>query len=374
MSAERVRRRGFSLVEIVVAMTLTLAVFAITLPFVRAQTHALGESAGRLDADQIARFAQRTIDRDLRMAGAVPGQPLLVQAGPMAISFSANLLASDTLDPGAADVQAGAPLSLTSSWRVADAARLPRTTRNYPTANHADPDGGPSRYETISYFLHPDTISGRSDIYVLFRRVNARDSVPLVRGVHVPADSAFFSYWRPVAGTMTRLAASRLPLFWDSVAIDSIRVVAIRAGGHYRNRITGLERTRAVSARTVVPNATTRLAATCGAAPGNPSGVAVSKTPPPGSATNYFVTVTWSASADDNGGALDVTHYLVLTRPTADTAWRPVGTVSARQAGTYRFDHHLPALIGSVRYGVRAVDCGGAPSATVTHSSNLTLP
>jgi Tfp pilus assembly protein PilW len=54
---KRARPRGFTVVEIIVAMVLTLAVFAITLPFVRAQTRALGVSAGRLDADQLARYA-----------------------------------------------------------------------------------------------------------------------------------------------------------------------------------------------------------------------------------------------------------------------------------------------------------------------------
>ncbi|MDH5233502.1 MAG: prepilin-type N-terminal cleavage/methylation domain-containing protein, partial [Gemmatimonadota bacterium] len=129
-------RPGFSLVEILVAMALTLAVFAITLPFVRAQTRALGVSAGRLDADQLARYAQRAVDHDLRLASAVPGQPLLVLAGPMAIAFNANLLAVDTSDPGARDINAAAPTTLTDSWRLADAATLPNTARNYPTQDY----------------------------------------------------------------------------------------------------------------------------------------------------------------------------------------------------------------------------------------------
>ena len=90
MRRGRAPRHGFTIIEIIVAMTLTLAVFAITLPFVRAQTNALGQSAGRLDADQVARYAQRAIDADLRLATADAGQPLLVYAGPMGIAFNAK--------------------------------------------------------------------------------------------------------------------------------------------------------------------------------------------------------------------------------------------------------------------------------------------
>jgi hypothetical protein len=156
---------------------------------------ALGATAGRLDADQIARYAQRAMDHDLRVASADVGQPLLVHAGPMAVSFNANLLAADSTDPGALDVLVGADSTLTEAWRVAQAGTLPLTARTYPTADYPGVDGGLSRNETISYFLRPDTVSGRSDVYVLYRKVNARDSVQIVRGIHVPDDSAFFSYF-----------------------------------------------------------------------------------------------------------------------------------------------------------------------------------
>ena len=227
-------RPGFSLVEMLVAMTLTLAIFAITLPFVRAQSRALGSNAGRLDAEQVARYAQRAIDRELRLAVSDAGQPMLVYAGPMGISFNANVLAPDTTDPGALEIETGAASTLTEAWRVSDAATIPLTTRAYPTVDYTDGAGNLSRNETISYFLHPDTVSGRSDIYVLFRRVNARDSVQVVRGIHVPADSAFFSYQRMVSGALAPLTASQLPQFWDSTTIAEIRAVGLRSAGYLR--------------------------------------------------------------------------------------------------------------------------------------------
>lgn len=361
---------GFTVVEIIVAMALTLAVFAITLPFVRAQTNALGTSAGRLDADQIARYAQRAIDRDLRLAAADPGQPLLVWAGPMAIAFNANLVASDTLDPGAAEVVDGAPTTLAESWRLSAASALPLTTTTYPTRDHLDAAGAISRNETVQYFLRADTISGRNDIYVLYRRVNARDSVQVVRNLHVPADSAFFSYSRPVAGALTRIAASRLPLGWDSTVVDSVRAVGIRAAGYYRDRTTGRETIRTVQWTTVIPNAKDRVAGGCGAAPAAPTSVTVSKQ---SSSTGYYIRVTWWSSTDDTGGESDVSHYLIRTRAEGDSTWESVGGIPARRVTSYRFDHHFPLRLGAVKYGVVAVDCAG-PSAIASHSSTLTLP
>jgi hypothetical protein len=367
-------RGGFSVVEMLVAMALTLAVFAITLPFVRVQTRALGSSAGRLDAEQVARYAQRTIDRDLRLATADPGQPLLVYAGPRGISFNANLLASDTADLGAVEVEAGAPTSLTLSWRAANAAAIPLTARTYPPTDFLDARGEVSRNETISYFLHPDTVTGRSDVYVLYRRVNARDSVQVVRGLQVPADSGFFTYLRPVGGVMTPVAAARLPLFWDSLAIDSIRVVGIRATGLFRDRFTGEATLRTVRWSTVLANAPGRLVAGCAAAPAAPPANSVRPvTPPKPMAVPFRVELSWNDSPDDNGGSRDVTHYLIDRKPVLDTAWVTVATVPALRVDSYEWHDAFPLTLGSIHYGVRAVGCGGLVSPRAVGSS-VTLP
>lgn len=366
------RRSGFTLVEIIVAMTLTLLVFAITLPFVRAQTRSLGSTAGRLDADQVARFAQRTIDRDLRVAVSDPGQPLIVYAGELGISFNANLLARDTLDPAALEVDLTADSSLTEAWRVANAAALPLTTTIYPSVNYTDADGLASKIETISYFLHPDTISGRTDVYVLYRRVNARDSVQMVRGIHVPDDSSFFTYFTTVADTLAPIAVGSLPLLWTSPTLADVRAVGIRAGGFYRNRQVAEDVIRTVHWRTTLTNAVGTAAATCAATPAAASGVTLSKQAGTGS-NAYHVRVTWTGSSDDSGGSTDVTHYVVWIRyNTTPVAWVRVASVPARRISSYRYDHYQPMLAGSVRYGVTAVNCAGLASSEA-ESSPLNL-
>lgn len=366
-------RSGFSLAELLVAMTLTLAVFAITLPFVRAQSRALGANAGRLDAEQIARYAQRAIDRDLRVASADVGQPLLVHAGPMAVSFNANLLAADTTDPGALDVELGGDSTLTEAWRVAQAAALPLTARSYPTVNYVGLDGGLSRNETVSYFLHPDTVSGRDDVYVLFRQVNARDSVQIVRGVHVPQDSAFFSYFRVTGGALTQVPTGELPLFWDSTAIAQIRAVGVRSAGFFRNRQENTDVIRTVNWRVRLANRGTAGTASCAEVPANPSNVQA-QAPTGGPTAPFFARVRWNASASDDVATGGVSHYVVRTRPASDTLWRPVATVPATGVSTYEFEHHMPTLVGSVRYGVQAIGCGMLASGIAVSAQAPTLP
>ncbi len=364
------RGAGFTLIEILVAMTLTLAVFAITLPFVRAQTRALGASAGRLDADQIARYAQRAVDRDLRLASAVEGQPLLVLAGPFAVSFNANLLAPDTTDPGAADIESGAATTLTESWAVANASTLPLVARSYPTQAYLDADGASSRSETISYFLRPDTITGRNDIYVLYRRVNARDSVQIVRGLYVPTDSAFFNYQRPISGTLTRIAGSRLPLYWDSAAVDSVRAVGIRAAGYFRDRFTGAVTLRTVNWTSVLPNAANRVGAGCRGTPAAPTAVTATKVT---TSQPYGVNIAWSRSATDTAGS-DVRSYLIESRTTSSAEpWVTTGVVSATASATYQWMHAQPTITGARDYAVRAVTCAAIRSTQGTASS-VTLP
>lgn len=367
------RRRGFTIIEMVVAMALTMLVFAITLPFVRTQSRALGDSAGRLDADQIARYAQRVIDKELRVAVADASQPLIVYAGPMGIAFNANLVARDTLDPSALELDTSADTTLSEAWRVGQAGTIPLTTRTYPTTTYTDGAGTPSRNETVMYFLRADTVTGRSDVYVLYRRVNGRDSTQVVRGIHVPEDSAFFSYYTGSDGTLTRIADSALPLWWDSTGVEDIRAVGVRSAGFFRNAQSGEDVIRSVHWTVVLENRTA-TGRDCGSAPatppaGNASQFSVSK-----DASNYpyHVEVTFDPSTDDAGTTADVTHYVMERRISGGT-WSVIATIPATRASEYVWSDVRPPLVGTVEYGVRAVDCGGLASARATRSS-VSLP
>lgn len=368
------RRTGFTLIEMVVAMALTMVVFAITLPFVRVQSRALGDNAGRLDAEQTARYAQRAIDEELRLAVADPGQPLIVYAGPMGIAFNANLLARDTLDPSALELDTSADTTLTEAWRVGQASTLPLTSRSYPSLTYTDGAGAASRNETVMYFLRADTVSGRSDIYVLYRRVNGRDSTQVVRNLHVPADSAFFSYYTLSDTSLSKIASASLPLFWDSTQAANIRAVGIRSAGFYRN-IQSQEDVIRTTNWTVMLTNRRASGRNCGAAPATPP----SSTPPQFRVTledndhPYSVLLEFDRSSDDTGADADVTHYVIERKYDTSAVWRHIATLPATRASEYSWTDVRPRLIGTVNYGVRAVDCGGLSSGRATRSS-VTLP
>lgn len=366
-------RPGFTLVEMVVAVTLTLAVFAITIPFVRVQSRALGENAGRLEAEQIARFAQRSIDRELRVATGDSGQPVIVQATGMALSFNANVLASDATDPVALSVEAGAPSTLAMSWQLADAAALPLSAVTYPTMNYRATDGSTSRVETIHYYLESDTLAGRSDDYVLYRRVNARPPVVVTRAVYVPAGQTFFSYQQMVNGVLTTIPAAQLPLRWTNAAAADIRAVVIRSGGLFRNRQTGVDYVSSASWMSPLPSRTREVTANCTGTPGEVSSLAVTKQ----TTRPFLVRLTWNPSADDGSATTNATRYLVERRRSPSGAWVGILTISAAEFASYEWTDNLPLVApsGTYEYAVRVMGCGGALSPRNSNSiRSVTLP
>lgn len=360
-----------------IAVTLTLLVFAITIPFFRAQTRAVASGAGRLDALQNARYAQNAIDKELRRAGGVFGQPVIVQASPYAITFNVDLNAQSwTADPDAAYTNALLDTLTTESFQVSAIRALPLVSKTYPTATYTDSNATRSAAETISFFLVADASSSGSNIYALYRRVNAKDSTLVTTNLWVPTDTGyFFRYYRVAPGdSISMIAQNTLPLYWDDATrtIDSIGVVEMRIAGWYRNPRDSTDTYRTVYQRTRIANSLRLTPRSCGAAPTAPTGVTATR------ATNaagdpISVAVAWTASTDDGAGSSDVQSYVVMRRPSAGATWTSVGNYPARSAGTYTFtDYALKQ--GTWVYGVAALDCGPTWSTTAEQSGTVTIP
>jgi prepilin-type N-terminal cleavage/methylation domain-containing protein len=368
-------RRGFTLIEMLVAMTLTMLVFAITIPFFRAQAAAVGSGAGRLTALQNARYAQGIIDRELRGAGGVFGQPVIVQAAPMSITFNRNLYAQSTADPNAAFVSAALDTLTTESFQVGLARTLPTSGKTYPTATYTDSNGVRSRSETISFFLVADASSGRNDIYALYRRVNGKDSTFVATNLWIPADTGyFFRYYRAAAsGEPTVIASGSLPLYWDDATrtIDSIAAVEMRVSGwHYVAR-DNEHVFRTIYDKSPITNMGLLTTRTCGAAPAAPTGVTA--TPTNNSVGSpVYVTVSWTASTDDGAGASDVRSYVVARRASAGSTWFPVGNLPARGASLSFVDYNLTP--GTWVYGVRSTDCSPSWSSAAEQAGTIVIP
>lgn len=393
-------RPGFTMVEMVVAVVLLAVLAGFALPFVTSQPKIVAAAAARGDALQGARFAQTTVDRELRMigTGTLPAQPMLVYADAFAITFNADLVTrSDTnvwavsLDP---DADPGGVLALQPP-----AMALPRGTLTYPQAAFAGANGVPGGAETVSFWVSPDSSTAASDDYVLWRRVNRLAPVVVTTGVVVPAGEPFFQYRyvRDSSGLIDTVPQASLPLQHLSPthgaaadtgetariasAIDRVRTVTVRASARFQDpRAGGGSGTRKVRASTTLINVTGLRRAACGTAPDATTPVAqlvlVAGQPD-------HVRVSWTSVTDDGAGERDVDRYLIYRSENGAAFGEPREDVASvnRAAFAYTFDDYdvrrttgtgSPAA-NLFRYAVTAQDCQ-PQVASMAPTAPLTVP
>jgi Tfp pilus assembly protein FimT len=374
--APRRARAGFSMVEMIFAVSITVLVFSIAIPFFRAQTRAMDAGAGKLDAFQSARYAVARIESDLRFAGGEVGQPVMVQAAPFAIAFNANRQGrTTTTDPNASYWDASLDTLTSQSWLVSRATTLRKSSKTYPTSAYTTPNGTTSLAETIQYFLHADTSGGRTNQYVLYRRINDRDSTLVTRNLYVASDSSFFFryYVTNAAGTTSAVANASTPIYWDDSLArdDSMTAVQIRATGVFYDARARANVYRQLYTTVKLRNAFKLLPINCGAVPATPDslGVTVENAP---AGQKLDVRLDWTSVAGDSTAPRDVRQYILYRRVNGATTWIPIGSKPARGARNYRYlDLAIPVAAGTYQYGLAARDCSGlsvvrAGTATVT--------
>ena len=371
-------RPGFSLVEMIFAVSITVLVFAIAVPFFRAQTRAMDAGAGRLDAFQSARYAVSRIAADLRSAAGDVGQPVIVQAAPFAIAFNANRQGrTTTTDPNASYWDVSLDTLTTQSWMVSRATTLRRSTKTYPTAAYTDPNGAASKAETIQYYLLPDTAGGSANHYVLYRRVNDRDSTLVTRNLYVPSDSNFFFryFLTSASGTTTMLVNSLLPIYWDDslARADSITAVQLRATGVFYDTRARANVYRDLYTSVKLRNALRLLRPNCAPAPAQPDSLGVTVDAAP-NGQKLDVRLNWTPVAGDSTSPRDVRQYILYRKLSTATSWTVIGSKPARGGGTHRYlDFALPTTAGTYQYGLAARDCS-TTSAVRTGTATVTFP
>jgi competence protein ComGC len=379
-------RRAFTLAEMLIATVLMLFVFAMVVPFMRMQTRQIGTGAGRLDALQNARFSQNAIDRELRIAGvgAVPNQPMLVQADPMAVTFNADLTTRDSTDPDAIYYDPYVDTLAMQALPFARAITLPRSSTSYPQIDYQSSPGIMGSAETVSYWLSLDSTSTVANIYVLWRRANDRAAKAVSTGIYVAPNTAFFQYYKidQVTGALDSIPNASLPLFHtvaqhNTVAdtgagslIDSLRAVTMNVVGMYKDPQMG-SIYRTVTTTTKLLNVGLLNRATCGFPP-----LPIPAAPVAAmyGATPDSVTIKWTASPDQNGGEQSVQRYLVYRQPVGGTTWGdPAADVPAGLATYEWVDPGFAVMHGAWHYAIIAQDCSPSNS-TATTSNTLTLP
>jgi Tfp pilus assembly protein PilW len=381
-------RRGFTIAEMLLSMALMLAVFGLSTQLFRRQSNAVSTQAGRLDAQQNSRFALSVLDRELRVAGVgvVDAQPLLVMAGPTALTFNADLVAIDTGDLGAVYIDADADSAAADVMRTSNKITLPGTSKQYPDSTYMQNVGVPSLAETISYWLSRDSTSTRSNEYVLFRRVNTRPPRVVARGIIYNSTDTIFQYFKgDTTGTLTPVSPALLPIVHTapvhgssadtarSALTDSVRQVKVQFTSLYHDPKTNKDILRRMQQTIRLMNAGLIHHTTCG---NPPLSVAtnVSVTVANGSTVpQTFVTVSWTPSVDDGAGEKDVERYAIYRRLSGATSFdEPFASVPGGNS-SYSFKD-TDVLSGQTWiYGVAAQDCTPL-SSPIGASSPITIP
>ncbi len=366
--------------EVLISMLLMMIVVAVAVQTFRRSSDLLASQSGSLEAQANARFAITSIDRDLRVAGAgvSPGQPILVQAAPTAITFNADLVSTDTSDPIAVYIDPSADTTTTSVLRESDAITLPNSSFTYPDSTYYQAAGILGGAETISYYLVKDSTTAISTEYILWRRVNNATPHVIARGVQYAPGDTVFQYFRVTpADTLAPVPMSSLPLYHWAAAhespadtgayalIDSIRAVRVTINAVYHDPKSG-DVLRPLTTMIRLLNTGLNPRTSCGQVPG---GVVVSFTTSTAGASAPFVQLSWGRSDDDGQGENDVYRYIIYRRPSTATSFSNEA-YAAVPAGlsSYTFTDNAVSHGDAWIYGVAAQDCTPSTSTPGTTS------
>jgi prepilin-type N-terminal cleavage/methylation domain-containing protein len=361
-------RRGFTLMELLVAMILMMVIMTVAVQTFRRSSILLASQAGMLEAQQNGRFAVTNLDRDLRVAGVGvgPTQPMIVQASNTAITFNVDLVSRDSSDPLAVYVDPTADSNTTSAMRTNNKITLPWSSITYPDSTYYTAAGLLSPAETISYYLAKDSTTALSNEYILWRRVNAAPPRVIARGIQFnPSDTVFQYFQENDTGAVVLIPQAKLPLYHSApvhgspadtgrfALIDSIRSVRVRLTAVYHDPRLG-DVLRPIQATIRLLNAGLINRTTCGQPP---LGVAVTTTTSVAGAISPFVKLMWGPSLDDGSGENDVDRYAIYRRPdTAATFIQPYASVPAGDTTYTYIDSDVKSGDRWI-YGVAAVDC-----------------
>lgn len=378
------RRPGFTLIEMMISITVSLLCLAIVVPFFRVQVLAVGTHSGRMDAQQNVTFGASVIDRELRVAGVgvVSTQPLIIQAGPYAITFSVDFASRSPSDLGSVyydpDVLPAAVTSLTPARAIA----LPLSAMVYPDTTYTQAGGAPSTAETISFWVEPDTSAMGAGLHALYRRVNDVPPTLVARGIVVAPGEPVFRYFQPdTLGSVREISQALLPIYHTakihgsasdtlrSALTDSIRIVRVRLTGRHTDR-DGKVAMRTVDTGIRIMNSGLLQFSTCGEPPrfaGPASATLVDPPPAP------RIEVTWPASTDEATGEQDVERYVIYRRESTALEWsEPYASVPAGNP-SYAFSDSGVKPGEAWTYAVAAQDCS-AQLSPLRQSGSVMIP
>ncbi len=383
-------RRGMTLIELLIAMTIFVVILGSALAVLSKQLRAFDKNTTDMGMLQNLSFSTDLLQQELSLAGAnVPDQqPPVVYAGANSFIFNADYASNtDSLSP--AYYNPGLPTGQVNALTAAQKFSLPGTSPAfaYPDSNYYARGSTTidSPAETISWYFASDTSNHVTSTYVLYRQVNNQAPEPVVRNVVQTPGLNFFRYYYqrvPAGGassaTLDTVPTASMPLK-HSVAlhgsstdvgaaalIDSVARVEINFT--VTNAQTGpAARSRSVAFSVPLPNVGTRAVISCGNAPILGTALNANWVINPGPDT--VMVLTWSQATDEVSGEKDVRAYIVWRRAKGATDWGdPIATVPAGPATPSWTDPTAEPIAPGYDYALAAQDCTPSLSTLATAS------
>lgn len=369
-------RPGFTLLESLVALTLLGILTVTTLAALDRQVQLFSAGSSQMEAIQNGRFALSSLEKDLPTTGTniAQNQPFLIYADTHVVAFNADYISNVNGDASAIYVDTAAANEYSTAVQRRRRFLIPRTSVQYPDSNFRS-GAMNSPAETIIFYFDPDTLTARTDDYMLMRKVNDQPADMLARSVLRQPGIPFFQYQRRVTNvagvsTLVPVGAADLPLrhtrAWHGevgdtgavAAIDGLRAVVVNYA--VTDERPGAKERRFNISRTItLPNAGLQGKMTCGDEPilGNVGFAAVAAGP----TGNRFVRLRWDRATDENGGERDVINYVIFRQAVAGPVGDPLLSIPAGQT-TYVYDDQDVVEGTTYIYSIGAQDCTPALS------------
>ncbi|MCU0647231.1 MAG: prepilin-type N-terminal cleavage/methylation domain-containing protein [Gemmatimonadaceae bacterium] len=395
--APRTPRRGFTLIEMLLAVTIFSLVISAAFGFLLAQSRSFRRIGERSNLVQNMRFGRDILRQELRATGTnvTDEQPMIVFGSDSVFAFNADLTTNveDSVAlTGAVYVDPFAPDSQVSALRQSASISIPGAGMTYPLADYSQ---NPlvfinSDAETVTFWFATDTSTSTSGDFMLVRQVNRSAPEVLLRNVKRRGSLPFFRYWYDASRygaidpDLQAVPVGWLPLMKNTprrgvmpdtgtattTRIDQVRAVEVNYEVETGTGSTA--RTSLVNYMVPMPNtAKPRLRRICGRVPlfGNALSAVVQ-----GPANNRRVQLSWGAATDQTTGEQDVIRYVIWRREVGAPDWGdPHVTVGATTATTYTtIDAGVtPGL--QYEYAIAVQDC--TPNVSGLSASNqVTIP
>lgn len=376
----RTDRRGMTLPELIVALTIFLVVITTALAFMAQQNAAFQTAVDRLVALRNLRYALTTLSQDLETLGTnTPElQPSLYYGGDDVVVFSADYatnVADDPFavfhDPDAPDGQVTAP---TGGFVI------PNTGVSFPDTAYEATPGVASTAEVLVFFFRSDSSTARTDDYILFRQINSETPEAIARNLLRNGTEPFFGYERlgddgTGAQALVEVPDSQRPIHHlaahhlsaadtgASARADSVRAVVLNLAA--TNGRTGEnEATVALTRLVALPNAGLGTLSTCGAVP--LLGVGLSASPTTLTGGEPAVRLTWTQAVDEAGGESDVVRYVLWRRTAGAGSWGDPFLAIPAGPTNYSYDDATVGSGEAYEYALAAQDCTPSLSTLVT--------